>query len=351
MPAIPILDGHNDTLTRVFVDDGGGIEAFLGDSEVGHLDLTRARRGGLAAGFFALFIRSKDSTPDSETDRDPSGGWTSTPPAIAHDWAAAETTRLLDCLDDLLDAATEDLLLCRNLDDVQTAITGKPLGIILHLEGCEMISPDLRELDMLISRGVRSLGPVWSRPNCFGTGIRFGWPSSNDIGPGLTEAGKSLVRACNERHVLIDLSHLNYRGFLDVAEISTAPLVATHCGCHALAESARNLTDAQLRIIADSGGLVGCNFFTGDLRGDGKFDSDMPLTRMVEHIDHLVATMGIEHVALGSDFDGADMCEEMRDVSCLPNLLTMLDERGWSGESLQQLCHGNWIRVLDATWS
>jgi membrane dipeptidase len=231
------------------------------------------------------------------------------------------------------------------------ALTGERLGIILHLEGCEMISPDLRELDMLISRGVRSLGPVWSRPNCFGTGIRFGWPSSNDIGPGLTEAGKSLIHACNERHVMIDLSHLNYRGFLDVAEVSTAPLVATHCGCHALAESARNLTDAQLRIIADSGGLVGCNFFTGDLRGDGRFDSDMPLTRMVEHIDHLVATMGIEHVALGSDFDGADMCDGMCDVSCLPNLLTMLEERGWSEGALQQLCHGNWIRVLEATWS
>ena len=158
------------------------------------------------------------------------------------------------------------------------------------------------------------------------------------------------MRSCNERHILIDLSHLNYKGFIDVANITDAPLVATHCGCHALAESARNLTDEQLRIIADSDGLVGCNFFTGDLRGDGRFDGDMPLSRMAEHIEHLAEMMGDTHIALGSDFDGADMCDEMSDVSCLPNLLEELRNRGWAEEAIERLCTGNWLRVLNATW-
>jgi len=150
--------------------------------------------------------------------------------------------------------------------------------------------------------------------------------------------------------IMVDLSHLNRRGFMEVAAISDRPLVATHCGCHALAASARNLTDDQFRVIADTGGVVGCNFFTGDLRGDGEFGSDMPLGRMAEHLEHMVDVMGDEHIALGSDFDGADMCEEMRDVSCLPNLIRLLRDRGWEEASLRRLCSENWTRVLGETW-
>jgi membrane dipeptidase len=191
---------------------------------------------------------------------------------------------------------------------------------------------------------------VWSRPNVFGTGIRFGWPSTNDIGPGLTAAGKSLIATCNDLGIMVDLSHLNRAGFMDVADISTKPLVATHCGCHALCHSARNLDDEQLRMIAASSGLIGCNFFTGDLRGDGRFETDMPLSRMAEHIEHIVAVCGIHHVALGSDFDGAAMCDELADAACLPNLLEVLRTRGWLESDLEALTHGNWLRVLDATW-
>jgi len=350
MSDLPIIDGHNDTLTRVFGDAGGGVDAFVQGSDDGHLDLPRARTGGLAAGFFAIFIRSLDPLPDEEPDRDADGGWTFTPPAIEYDWAHAETTRLLDCLDELIAASPDDLRRCLTVDDVRASLADCRLGIILHIEGCEMISPDLHELDALYERGLRSLGPVWSRPNCFGHGIRFGWPSTNDVGPGLTDAGKSLIRACNARGILIDLSHLNHRGFADAAAISEAPLVATHCGCHALAESARNLTDDQLRVIADSDGIVGCNFFTGDLRGDGQFGSDMPLTRMAEHLEHLVEVMGDTHVALGSDFDGADMCSEMCDAAHLPSIPALLRTRGWSETQLELLCHGNWLRILEATW-
>lgn len=347
---IAIIDGHNDTLTRIFVDEGGGVDAFVHGNGQGHLDLPRARQGGLAAGFFAVFIRDEHPDPDHQPVRDDRGGWTLEPPPIDPAWAARETARLLECFESLLDTASDEVRLCRTVHDLETSMRDGRLGIILHIEGCEMISPDLRELPDLYARGLRSLGPVWSRPNAFATGIRFGWPSTNDVGPGLTEAGKDLIRACNAMGILVDLSHLNYQGFMDVADISTAPLVATHCGCHALCASARNLTDAQLRLIADTNGVVGCNFFTGDIRGDGRFDADMPLSRLAEHLEHLVEVMGDEHVALGSDFDGADMCNEMADVAHLPGLIALLRSRGWDESSLTRICHSNWLRVLKQTW-
>lgn len=346
---LPIIDGHNDTLTRIFGEVGGGVSAFL-EGDDGHVDLPKAADGGFAAGFFAIFIRSNVKHPKEEPPRGDDGSWTFTPPPIDHEWAASETARLLDCLDELLAAAPAAIRLCTTVDDVQASVHGDHLGLILHIEGCEMISPELRELPGLYDRGLRSLGPVWSRPNAFGTGIRFGWPSTNDIGPGLTAPGKDLIVACNEIGIMIDLSHLNRAGFMDVAAISTKPLVATHCGCHALCASARNLDDAQLRMIAATDGVVGCNFFTGDLRGDGRFESDMPLTRLAEHIEHIVAVCGINHVALGSDFDGATMCTELGDAAGLPRLIDLLRTRGWREPDLTHLTHGNWMRVLEATW-
>ncbi|MBT5583247.1 MAG: membrane dipeptidase [Phycisphaerae bacterium] len=347
---LSVIDGHNDTLTRIFAEGGGGNDAFLNGQDEGHLDLPKAMAGGYSAGLFAIYIRSLVKIPKNEPPRGDDGSWTFTPPSIEHDWALSETTRLLGCLDELLAAAPDKIRLCIDIDDVQASVDGHHLGIILHIEGCEMISSDLSELNELHARGLRSLGPVWSRANVFGTGIRFGWPSSNDIGPGLTDAGKGLVAACNELGIMVDLSHLNRAGFLDVAAISTKPLVATHCGCHALCESARNLDDEQLRIIASTDGVIGCNFFTGDLRGDGRFEPDMPLTRMAEHIEHIVEVCGINHVALGSDFDGATMCDELCDSSKLPYLIELLRSRGWSDRDLILLAHGNWMRVLDATW-
>ena len=347
---ILIIDGHNDTLTRVFQDDGGGVLAFLEGNGLGHLDLPRALSGGFAAGFFAVYIRAEDVNMGSGPSRGDDGSWTSSPPSIDHAWAARETTRLLGCLDELLKVAAGTVQLCRTVEELNASLSGGPLGIILHIEGCEMISPDLCELDALYERGLRSLGPVWSRPNAFGTGIRFGWPSSNDIGPGLSREGKALVRACNEHGIMIDLSHLNLAGFHDVASITTKPLVATHCGAHALCASARNLDDSQLRLIADTNGIVGCNFFTGDLRGDGRFETDMPLSRMAEHLEHMVDVMGDTHIALGSDFDGAAMCDELPDVSKLPVLLDLLRSRGWDQAALERLCNHNWMRVLAETW-
>src|SRR5262249_13192549 len=132
--------------------------------------------------------------------------------------------------------------------------------VIMHMEGAEALSTDLSDLEEWYGRGLRSLGPVWSRPNAFGEGVPFAFPSTPDTGPGLTPAGRNLVNACNRLGILVDCSHLTEAGFWDVASLSLVPLVATHSNAHALCRSSRNLTDAQLDAIGESGGVVGINF-------------------------------------------------------------------------------------------
>src|SRR5690606_27946292 len=146
--------------------------------------------------------------------------------------------------------------ICRSVADVRACMQQGALAAVLHVEGAEAIDADLYMLDVLHLAGLRSLGPVWSRPDVFGLGVPFRFPASPDIGPGLTEAGRALVRACNRLRILIDLSHLNEAGFWDVARLSDAPLVATHSNAHALCAASRNLTDRQLDAIRESGGVV-----------------------------------------------------------------------------------------------
>jgi membrane dipeptidase len=224
------------------------------------------------------------------------------------------------------------------------------LAAVLHLEGAEPISPGLDELEVLHAAGMRSLGLVWSRPNAFATGVPLAFPGSPDQGPGLTAAGRALVRACGELRVLVDLSHLNARGFWEVAELSGAPLVASHSGAHALCPSPRNLSDDQLRAIGASGGLVGINFHVGFLRADGADDEDTPLTAIAEHAAHVAEVAGVEAVALGSDFDGATIPAELGDAAGLPRLLDALAAAGFAEAELRAIAWDNWRRVLERAW-
>src|SRR6185369_229144 len=118
--------------------------------------------------------------------------------------------------------------LCRSVAEIEAAISDGVFAAVLHMEGCEALDKDLAALELFHAAGLRSLGPVWSRNNIFGHGVPFAFPSSPDTGPGLTDAGKELIRACNHLKIMVDLSHLNEKGFWDVAGISDAPLVATH---------------------------------------------------------------------------------------------------------------------------
>jgi membrane dipeptidase len=220
----------------------------------------------------------------------------------------------------------------------------------MHFEGAECIEPDLSNLATYYDMGLRSLGLTWSRPNAFAYGVPFGFPHSPDTGPGLTESGKELVSECNRLGIMLDLSHLNEKGFWYVAELSTAPLVATHSGVHELCPSTRNLTDEQLKAVGESGGIVGINFHKGFLRADGDGQAETSLTEIVNHLNYAVEQIGIDHLALGSDFDGAKMPDDLGDVSGLTRLLDALRAAGYDETALKKIAHKNWQRLLAETW-
>ena len=159
------------------------------------------------------------------------------------------------------------------------------------------------------------------------------------------------MSACNELGILVDLSHLNERGFWEVAEISDAPLVATHSNAHALCPASRNLTDAQLDAIGASGGVAGVNFAVTFLREDGRrLPDETGLDQIVRHVDYFAERMGVDHVAFGSDFDGATVPSVLGGASGLPKLVDALRDAGHDEESVAKITHRNWLRVLDATW-
>ena len=204
---------------------------------------------------------------------------------------------------------------------------------------------------MWYSAGLRSLGPVWSRPNAFGHGVPFISPSSPDTGPGLTEAGFALVRRCAELGIMVDVSHLNEAGFWDLAGLELGPIVATHSAVHALCATSRNLTDRQLDAIGESGGLVGIVFACSFLRPDFADDPDTPIELIAQHARYVADRIGVEHVALGSDYDGATIPSGLGDAAATPRLLEVLRTAGeFDDRELSLIAWENWRRVLGAWW-
>jgi membrane dipeptidase len=148
----------------------------------------------------------------------------------------------------------------------------------------------------------------------------------------------------------VDLSHLNEAGFWDVAQIAPGPLVATHSAVHHLCQSSRNLTDAQLDAIGASGGLVGIVFACAFLRADFAEDPDTPIDLIATHARYVADRIGVEHVALGSDFDGTTIPDGVGDVTGLPRVFEALAAAGFGQSDIAAISHGNWRRVLAAWW-
>lgn len=344
-----IFDGHNDVLLRLWNHQKEGIdpvEEFLAGTTHGHIDLPRSRRGGLAGGLCAIYVPSGHLVL-KEPDAD---GSYATPLATPLERAPSLDTALEMAAIALRIERAGGWQLCRSMADIDKAMAQGRFAAVLHMEGCEAIGPDLAALELFYAAGLRSLGPVWSRNNIFGHGVPFAFPMSPDTGPGLTDAGRALVRECNRLGIMIDLSHITEKGFWDVAEISDQPLVASHSNPHALVPVARNLTDRQLDAIRASNGLVGLNFAVTMLRGDGRENADTPLSDMVRHIDYLVGRLGVDGVAIGSDFDGALIPHEIGDAGGLQKLVVALQGAGYGDAELAKLCRENWFRVLRSAW-
>ena len=339
---IPVFDGHNDSLTA---KDHAALATGRGG---GHIDLPRMREGGMRGGIFAIFTPSA-RTHLLEVPREDGVREYALPPEVHHQRAVAWATRVAGRLFTL---ERDGLLaVAREIADIDRALRGEgPPVAVLHFEGAEPIDPGLEALDFWHAAGLRSLGLVWSRPNRFGHGVPFVFPSSPDTGPGLTDAGKALVKRCAELGVAVDLSHLNEAGFWDVARLDAGPLIASHAGVHALSSCSRNLTDRQLDTIRDSDGLVGIVYAVSFLRGDFADDVDTPLELIAEHARYVADRIGVRHLALGSDFDGTTIPAPLGDVTGLQRLLEVLRAQGFSAEELQDIAWRNWRRVLAAWW-
>lgn len=341
-----ILDGHNDALLKLYRRNYANPEQLFIDGYDAHVDAPKAKTGGFAGGFFAIFVppeEAGDMSAMAKPEYD-----LPLPPEIP--FQAAQTVALSQAGILLRLQRRGALQICTSAGQIADCIAAGTLSAIMHMEGAEAIDPQFRALEAFYACGLRSLGPVWSRPTIYAHGVPFRYPGSPDTGEGLTDAGKALVRACNEMRIMIDLSHLNEAGFWDVAKTSVYPLVATHSNAHALCPHARNLTDSQLAAIRESDGMVGLNFATAFLREDGQMKPEIDLSNMMRHLDYLVDHLGEDRVGFGSDFDGAMVPRPIANVAGLPALREAMVDSGYGEALIRKLAHENWLRVLRLTW-
>jgi len=347
-----IFDGHNDLLSHLVAFKGKDLEAlFLQGYDRGHLDLPRMLKGGFGGGMFVLWVPSPINRGNVDEPQDMSGDTYELPLAaeVKVEEALPKVLEQLALLVRLERKSKGRLKICLTAKEISECLDSGVIAAVLHMEGAEAIDENLNNLEVLYRVGVRSIGPVWSRPTIFGHGVPFKFPSSPDTGAGLTDLGKELVRSCNQLGMVVDVSHITEKGFWDIAKISNAPLVATHSNAHVVSQQARNLTDKQLAAIKESEGIVGINFVTAFLRPDGKMEADISLDVILRHIDHLIDHVGIDHIGFGSDFDGALIPEKMGDVTGLLHLRQAMREHGYDEATMLKLCHTNWLNVLNKT--
>ncbi len=342
-----IFDGHNDVLLKLWAMDSDARQGFVAGYD-GMIDVPKARAGGFGGGFFAIYVKDRGGPGfDYDDLRKPRYDVAMSPQVAFADALPVALAQAAILLRLDRDGA---LKICTTAADLRACLASDRMAAVMHMEGAEAIDPEFDALNVLYAAGLRSLGPVWSRPTIFGEGVPFAYPSDGDHGGGLTDDGKRLVAECNRLGVMIDLSHLNAAGFWDVARLSDAPLVATHSNAHGICPHSRNLTDRQLDAIRDSGGMVGVNFATAFLRPDGQMIADTPLEVMVDHLEYLIDRVGEDHVGFGSDFDGAVVPTGIADCAGLPALRAAMRGRGFGDALMVKLCHDNWIAVLEKTW-
>jgi len=347
-----VVDAHNDVVTKV-LDDGYDLDvrhaAGFGPGE-GQTDLPRLVESGITAQFLAA--------------------WVDAPYALERPGAAfARALRYFDAIDDFVGRHPDRLVLGTDAASVRRAKREGRLAIFVGVEGGHAIEGSLDRLRELRRRGARYLTLTWNNGNDWaGSSIGVGDTRTG----GLTDFGRDVVRELERLGMLVDLSHVSDETFDDALAVASGPVVVTHSCAQALCDHPRNLTDDQLRAVAGSGGVVGVNFYARFLdraflaaavgRGAAAAaaaavaDSPplpvVPLARLAEHVEHVARVAGVDHVALGSDFDGVSALPAgMEDVTCLPRLAELLLERGFGDDDLRKFLGENMLRVMDAAFS
>ncbi len=335
-----VFDGHNDALSRLWCSSTDPVADFA--RPIGHINTPSAHAGGLGGGFFALY--APQSRAPFDFSKFVAGDFDiPLPPAL-------EAAPALDAVIGQIGIALAlqnagALTICTDAQTLGQTFVGDPLACLLHLEGAECIGPDLLALDVLYALGLRSLGPVWSRPTIFGEGVPFGFNRDGDTGPGLTPDGHRLIARCKDLGIMIDTSHLTMKGFWDVAEAGL-PLVATHSNAFDLCRTTRNLTNAQLGAVGETDGMVGLNFATPFLSAAGWTTGRATIADCLRQLEHMITHAGEDHVALGSDYDGAPTPEGLSTAADLPNLIAAMRAEGYSETLIAKITHENWLGFL-----
>lgn len=334
----PIFDGHNDVLARLWLaDHNSAADAFLHQDLVGQMDFKRCRQGGFAGGLFAVFVPPKDYVLQHCSQKSEQ---------TIQEVCFAQISYLLK-----IEAASDgQAKLCKSVSDIEYCIENNILAMVMHLEGAELMDQNFHLLEVLYQTGLRSIGTLWNKPNQFGHGLQADFPHSPDTGAGLTPLGKAFIARCEQKNMVVDVSHMNERAFWDTARILTQPIVATHSNVHRICPQARNLTDRQLREIRQSEGFVGVNFDTAFLREDGKRNAETSTSILIAHIEYLLEKLGEDHVGFGSDYDGGFMSNQWATVADLPNITQALQQHGYSDRLIEKLCYKNWLGVLKKIW-
>jgi len=342
------FDGHNDTLLRLFLKKNRNIiNDFYDGNDFCNIDFPKILKSNFCGGFFAIFTPNQEDDDDLLKEMVKHKYDFPLPNKINQSYALETTISMIQILREITSTSSNKIKICTSGKEVKECERNNNIGVIVHIEGAEAIDKEFKSLNKLYEMGLRSIGIVWSRNNIFGHGVPFSYPSSPDRGPGLTSIGKDLVKICNEKRILIDLSHINQKGFYDVAKISNAPLVATHSNAHFISNHSRNLTNEQLKTISETNGIVGINFATSFLRKDGRMIPETSLDSIIDHLDHLLNILGENNVAIGSDYDGAVAPYDISDISKISNLNLHLQKKGYAKDLIEKIFYKNWIFFLE----
>ncbi|MGC1106543.1 MAG: dipeptidase [Candidatus Acidiferrales bacterium] len=354
-----VIDTHDDTTQRL-MDPHFNLDARHTD---GNIDIPRMKAGGLDGIFFSIYM----------------------PGTITGPIAVQKALDQIDAVREQARLHPNDIMLARTAADVRRAFAEHKIAALMGVEGGHMINDDLAVLDTFAALGVRYMTLTHM--------VNTDWADSSTDKPahnGLTDFGKQVVLRMNRDGIMVDISHTADKTFYDAIAVSKAPLIASHSSCRALCSAPRNMTDDMIKALAAKGGVIQINYHVGFLsqeyadavkakpdvmkkmndevaRKCGKdneacsimaedelvhkmmLDGTLPRvnwTKIVDHIDHAVKIGGVDHVGLGSDYDGSDMPIGMEDVTHLPEITQALLDRGYSDADIKKILGENTLRVM-----
>jgi membrane dipeptidase len=347
------IDSHIDTIQHVLVD---GVD-LANRLPNGMVDFPRLREGGMKAPFFALWV----------------------PVYYKGAEAVRRTLDLRDAMQSVLDAHPDQIELATGAGDIERIVKSKKIAAFLAIEGGHQIDDDLAVLRMYYRMGIRAMTLTHFKNN--------NWADSSTDKPqhnGLTPFGKDVVREMNRLGMLVDVSHVSDKTFYDAIAVSTKPVIVSHSSSRSISDIPRNVTDDMLRALSKNGGVIGINFGEGfispkdaaALRAAIASDQGAPpdmvgkilddyankeyrkdlaemktglatLSDVADHVDHMVKVAGIDHIGIGSDFDGITSPPQgLADISKMPALVAVLLKRGYSEQDLKKILGGNYLRVI-----